>query len=279
MIEQKQTKKRFLDLDFLRSLAIIGMIFYHFFFILNYYEIYGVDFENVTVRFFAQLVRFDFLALVGVGMVISYYRVLNAGRGRLRAILQQWKRGVMVGGCALIVTLATYWFISEEFVRFGILHLIAVSIVFWSFFVEKKWIVLGLSVVYFWIGGWFSWIGLGGVDFGHLGADKTVVENFKFAYFLRDMMWNVEALDYFPLFPWMGITGVGIFLGHVFYPGGNPRFKRESSFGDARSSRGRGGFRLLWELFLRMGRHSLLIYVLHVPIIVVVLWALNLVQF
>jgi uncharacterized membrane protein len=100
-----------------------------------------VNLEFSAMQIFAWIVRFDFLALVGVGMVISYYRILgkmensvSLGRARWRAILQQWKRGSMVGGCAMVVTAATYLYVREDFVRFGILHLIGVSV-----FLEFLW--------------------------------------------------------------------------------------------------------------------------------------------
>jgi uncharacterized membrane protein len=251
-------KKRFEELDLLRGGAIVGMVIYHLLFILNLFGVYGVNLEFTLVEVFAGLVRFDFLALVGVGMVISYYRILVKGRGRWWAILQQWKRGLLVGGCAMVVTAATYFYVPGDFVRFGILHLIALSIFFWSFFVEWKWLALVLSVVSFWVGGWFEWMSFGGLDFSGVW----------FGYFLRDMVWNLGSVDYFPMFPWVGVVGIGVFLGHVFYPRGVQRFEWKVLNGNGLAKKG--------VCFL--GRHSLAVYIIHVPVIMVVLWALGLVQ-
>lgn len=233
-------QKRFEELDLLRGLAIVGMVVYHLLFILNFFGVYGVDLDFSSMQIFANLVRFDFLALVGAGMVISYYRVLGKGLGKSKAIFQQWKRGAMVVGCALVITGATYFYIPEAFVRFGILHLIAVSIIFWSFFVEWKWLVLVLSLVSFWLGNW--------VNFPVLG--------------------DVQTVDYFPLFPWIGIVGIGVFLGHIFYPRGVQRFEWKFLEGNGYAKRA--------VCFL--GRHSLAIYMIHVPLIMVVLWVLGLVK-
>lgn len=251
-------QKRFEELDLLRGLAIVGMVIYHLLFILNFFGVYGVNLEFSAMQIFAWIVRFDFLALVGVGMVISYYRILGRGRGRGWAILQQWKRGAMVGGCAMVVTTATYLYVREDFVRFGILHLIAVSILFWSFFVERKWLVLVLALVSFWMGGWFEWMGLSGVDFG--GA--------WMGYFLKDMNWHAQSVDYFPLFPWVGMVGIGVFIGHIFYPKGVQR-------GEWKILNGEGWAK---KSVCFLGRHSLAVYMIHVPVIMVVLWALGLVK-
>lgn len=252
-------QKRFEELDFLRGLAIVAMVIYHLIFILNFFGVVSlVDLNISSIQFFTWIVRFDFLALVGVGMVISYYRIRARGLGKWRAILQQWKRAAMVGGCAALVTVATYLYIPGDFVRFGILHLIAVSILFWSFFVEWKWLVLGMSLISFWLGGWFSWMGIAGVDFNGVWL----------GYFLRDMVWVVQAVDYFPLFPWIGMVGMGIFLGHVFYPKGVQKFEWKVFDNEGVAKKG--------VCFL--GRHSLAVYMIHVPVIMLVLWILGLVK-
>jgi len=283
-------KRRFWELDFLRGVAIVAMIFYHLFFILNFYEIYKVNLYSDVVSFFAWWVRFIFLALVGVGMVISYYRILGKGGGRWRAILRQWNRSLVVLVCAMLVTGATYFVVPGDFVRFGILHLIVVSIFFWSFFVEWKWAVLGMALVSFWLGGWFEWMGITGVDLAKIGADGVAMSvlkigNFNAAYFLRDMNWSVQAVDYFPILPWIGIVGIGIFLGNIFYPKGEARFEWKA---ECKSGRviGSVGARVAGDVSGRvikilnfLGRHSLLIYMVHVPMIMAVLWAVGLVKF
>ena len=280
-------RSRFEELDLLRGLAIVGMVIYHLLFILNFFGVYGVNLEFSAMQIFAGIVRFDFLVLVGVGMVISYYRILgkmensvSLGRARWCAILQQWKRGAMVGGVAMVVTVATYFYVREDFVRFGILHLIAVSILFWSFFVERKWVVLILALVSFWMGGWFEWMRIGGVDFSGVWL----------GYFLRDRNWNAQSVDYFPLFPWIGMVGIGVFLGHIFYPKGVRRGGAvDAVTDDGEFVSGAAGYARsahyahscvakLKKPICFLGRHSLAVYMIHVPVIMVVLWALRLVK-
>lgn len=296
-------QKRFVELDLLRGLAIIGMIVYHLFFVLNFYGVLRMDLQVGGWQVLAQIVRFLFLGLVGVGMVISYERILGRGvdvgeRGRWslrwQAILRQWKRALIVLAAALIVNVGTFLFIPDSYVRFGILHLIAVSIFFWSFFVEWKWPVLVLLLMSFWLGGVFGSVGGGSVIqsgsfpfFTHLN-----IFGLNFGYFLRDMSWGTQAVDYFPLFPWMGLMGVGIFLGHLFYPKGNCRFgwrekvaqagtytvaahQKTDQIGHARKVSHLVIYPIV-RLISSMGRHSLLIYVMHVPVIVAVLWVLGL---
>lgn len=231
-------KTRFLELDLLRGLAVIGMIVFHFFFILDFYGVMGNAMFSGWWLVLAQFVRFTFLGLVGVGMAISHERILMRGGNMWRAILRQWERVFIILLCALLVNVATFIYIPENYVRFGILHLISVSIFFWSFFMKWKWPVLILAFVSFWLGGWF-----GGIVFDGM------------------LPWfKGEALDYFPIFPWTGVVGAGIFLGHVFY---SQKSKRTGL-------RWKTDFWLV-RILSAAGKNALLLYMLHVPIIIFVL--------
>ena len=64
-------------------------------------------------------------------------------------------------------------------------------------------------------------------------------------------------VDYYPLFPWFGVALLGIFAGESLYPAGMRRFDLPdwSRVAIVR------GLRFL-------GRHSLLIYVTHQPVLI-----------
>ncbi len=67
--------------------------------------------------------------------------------------------------------------------------------------------------------------------------------------------------DYFPLFPWFGVLLLGVGLGNVFYPGGKRGFTiREPG--------------MVGEVIAKIGNGAvtLFIYLVHIPVIFVVLW-------
>ncbi|MFC1906028.1 heparan-alpha-glucosaminide N-acetyltransferase domain-containing protein [Chloroflexota bacterium] len=70
------------------------------------------------------------------------------------------------------------------------------------------------------------------------------------------------TLDYFPMLPWFGVFLLGIFAGKLLYPEGVRRFKFRDLNNPATKSLG------------FMGRHSLLIYLIHQPIALAILFAL-----
>jgi uncharacterized membrane protein len=71
-----------------------------------------------------------------------------------------------------------------------------------------------------------------------------------------------QTLDYFPLLPWFGVTMLGIFMGNIAYPG----YRRKYNLIDLSNQQ------LISALEL-MGRNSLLIYIVHQPLLVFLLYA------
>lgn len=225
-------KGRFWQLDLLRGVAVFGMIIFHAFFILDFYGVVESNMGAGPWHAFGQVIRYTFLGLVGVGMVISYRRFLKMG-SRWGAIRWQWRRAVMVFAAGMLVSLITSVFLPEYYVKFGILHLIGVSIFVLSFLMWNRWVVLVAGVAAFW--------------WGYFQDDGGV--------FLFVKNWNLRSVDYFPLFPWMGVVALGIFLGEVFYG----RIKL-AVFDGLRKC-----FLLRFMVF--WGRHALVVYLLHVPIL------------
>ncbi len=230
--------KRFFELDLLRGLAVIGMIIFHLFFILNFFDVLKNDVQSGWFYVLGQFVRFAFLGLVGVGMVISSGRMLAIGGTRRQVFFRQWKRALIVFACGMIVTFATYFAVPDFYVRFGILHLIGVSIFLWSFMLGSKWMVLFLSLVSFWLGGWI---------YGNGPIDWSMMRWF-----------SSYTIDYFPLFPWTGIVGLGIFVGELLYP------RRQVKFNFGLNP-------WFMKFFEFLSKRSLTIYMTHVPIIILLL--------
>jgi uncharacterized membrane protein len=71
-------------------------------------------------------------------------------------------------------------------------------------------------------------------------------------------------VDYYPLLPWFGVALLGIFAGYSLYPQGQPQF----GWPDVS--------KIPFVQSLRfLGRHSLLIYLIHQPILIGLLFVLG----
>jgi uncharacterized membrane protein len=185
-----------------------------------------------------------FLGVVGISFWIAHQR----GRARGLRGFALWRlharRGGVVAAAALLVTLATLVALgTDDVVRFGILHLIATAML----------VVLPLTVG---LGPWNVLLGVAaiavGLEIKEIGTDIP-------ALLVLGLDPGDPGRDWYPLLPWIGPAFVGVAIGAVLYPGGErgPLLSRL-----ARTPRGA-------TVAGAPGRHSLGIYLVHQPVLIV----------
>jgi uncharacterized membrane protein len=142
----------------------------------------------------------------------------------------------------MVITLVTYLFIGRGFVVFGILHLLGLSIILaYPFLGRSKWLALLGALLAIGIGAYLN----------------RFVVSFPWLIWLGVKQGGRYMVDYYPLLPWFGAALLGVFVGYSVYPQGTPRFTRPNLAHIAPVR----GLRFL-------GRHSLLIYLIHQPILI-----------
>lgn len=242
---------RLWEVDALRGVAIIMMVVYHLLFDLSSLGGYDIDVYTGFWRYWARATASLFILLVGVSLTLSLARAGRAGPGA--SLFPKFlRRGVGVFACGLLVTAATGLLFPQAIVTFGILHFIGASIVLAYPFLRLGWPNLLL--------------GLAAIALGLAVAGATLP--FPWLLWLGLPPAGYMTFDYFPLLPWFGLVLLGVWLGGALYPGHTRRF----SLPDL-------GAALPVRLLGAMGRRSLLIYLLHQPVLMGILWALGVIQF
>lgn len=232
---------RFYEIDLLRGIAILMMVLFHTLFDLSYFGIWPVVVSSGFWRYFAFSTASLFLLIVGVSFSISYARAF-AGLSKKQLYLKFLYRGAGIFALGLLVTLGTWLYLGEGFILFGILHLIGVSVILAPLFYRfgKFNVLIGIACIL-----------TGFVVAGLTGPFWLLPLGIAPAGF-----WSV---DYTPLFPWFGMVLIGIGAGSVLYPSG----KRGFSLPQIPER---------WEKQLTLpGKHSLLIYLVHQPLIILLL--------
>ncbi|WP_321423067.1 heparan-alpha-glucosaminide N-acetyltransferase [uncultured Methanobacterium sp.] len=242
--------KRFWEIDVLRGLAILMMITYHLVFDLTYFGIFPFNVSSGIWWWFARTTAFIFLFLVGISLTLSYTRAERIGSQKEKKILfpKYLKRGVKIFSLGLLITLVTWIFIPEDFIVFGVLHFIGIAIILEYPFLKKKYTNLILGIIFIFSGfflaqftvsyPWLLWLGLKPAEF--------------------------VTVDYFPLLPWLGVVSLGIFAGKTLYPNYERRFHLPELSKN-----------LFTGIFSFLGRHSLLIYLIHQPILILILYLMG----
>ncbi len=244
---------RYAEVDVLRTAAILLMIAYHVAFDLSWFYDWNIDPFSGGWKLLARITATLFLVLVGVSAALLRKGML-ARKVDEYAVLQRFlRRGLWVLSCGMLVSLATVIVDPSTFVRFGILHLIGTSLLLLPFCLRLGGWNLLLATPFFATYAWTStphdvssiWLPI-----GLFRADFATV-------------------DYFPLLPWFGAVLVGAALGHLLYVRPTPLSRPESPL-----RRFFDGLQLMrvGKLLALPGRHSLLLYMVHQPVILALLY-------
>jgi len=241
----RNLQQRFWEIDFLRGIAIIMMVLYHLLYNLHYFAHYNVNVYSGFWMYFARTTATIFIFLVGVSLSISFSKTKKIHKDRNKLFTKYLRRGLKIFSWGLIITLVTRIFLGKAFVIFGILHLIGISIILAYPFLKFRYLNLSIGLFCILLGAylrgftfdffWLSWLG------------------FRPAQFY--------SVDYFPLLPWFGVVLIGIFIGNLVYSDYSRRFQlADISFFSG------------IKVFCFLGKHSLLIYLLHQPLIIAILF-------
>ncbi|HEX7469089.1 MAG TPA: heparan-alpha-glucosaminide N-acetyltransferase, partial [Methanobacterium sp.] len=150
--------ERFWEIDFLRGLAVIMMISYHLLFDLSFFGVYPINTSSGFFWYFARITAFMFIFLVGISLHLSYSRAKMSGRyvGEKDLFFKYLKRGLKIFSLGILITLATWIFIRQDFIIFGILHFVGLAIILEYPFMKYKYFNLALGLVLIVLGFYLS---------------------------------------------------------------------------------------------------------------------------
>ena len=221
-------------LDIFRGLALIAMIIFHFTFDLSYFGFIRPDtVYRPNWILFQQLIAGSFIFAAGFSLELAH------GTGVQWASLK--KRFLVLGGAAGAVSLITYMIFAAFWVRFGILHCILACS------------VLGLVCVS-WKTKYIAAITATLMTLA-VTLESPVAISASWDFLINTT--NVhQSVDYRPIFPWVAVFFIGLLTSRLFsrlliLP--VPELGRLASTVVS-------GLQL-------MGRNSLLVYLVHQPLL------------
>ncbi len=221
-----------------RGIALLLMAIYHFCFDLNYYGLTHFDFNNAPFWLGARaFIVTLFLLLVGISLQLA-----NARGIRWSAV---WRRLAMIGAAALAVTLSSALLFPDSYIFFGILHFIALSSLLALPFLRYRWLALATAIALL----------LLDLNFADPLFNRPALQWFGL------MTYKPITEDYVPLLPWFAAVLLGVFFGSWL-------LQMKERFTHWRGNSGP------WPTLRWAGRHSLLFYLLHQPILLGVLYPL-----
>ncbi|HOB41312.1 MAG: heparan-alpha-glucosaminide N-acetyltransferase [Limnochordia bacterium] len=232
---------RFPEIDLFRGLSVIAMVLFHLFWDLVYFDLVPWELLGENPLLVAWTIAGSFQLLAGISLSISYARAVKQG-GRAGIWKKFVVRGLKLLAWAGVVSAAVYFTVDMP-IFFGILHLIGTAIILAPLFLPRPLLagICGLAIIL--ATRWLAALPVSGWWLLPLGIGEI----------------NLAMADYYPLLPWLGVILLGIWLGSLLYPGGQRRFPL-LALERVNALPGAAFIRLL-------GRHSLLIYLIHQPIV------------
>ena len=207
------------ELDSLRATALVLMLVLNFVTDLNHFGLMNTETGDMW-WWLARITASLFVGISGVSYFLAHRLEYDFTKtsGRTKRLIF-W---------AFVITIITYIFEPSAYVRFGVLHLLALASIVAFPVARKPEFALGIGLILLIIplssNSNLVWLGL----------SETVI-----------------AVDYFPLNPWLGIFFIGLALASRIYPEGKPLTGIQWP-----------------EKWLWFGRNTLTIYVIHQPILI-----------
>jgi len=243
--ETPSERPRYLLIDVVRGLAILGVVLYHLIWDLRFLQFTttNASFDLIWL-WLARVLQVTFFGLTGISLVLAHRHGM-----RWRAF---WWRFSIIAAAALLVSVGTFFAFGEGFVYFGMLHALAVlSVLAVPFIRAPLWLVIMAAVLAIW------------APFLY----QNEMFNARYLSWIGFWTYPPYTQDLQPIFPGLGYVLAGVALMRIVFDlRQDERLERIKS-----ASKPFAGL-------VKAGRWSLVIYLVHQPILLSVLYPLSLVM-
>jgi len=224
-------------IDVLRGSAIMMMIIFHFSFDLSTFGYANFDFYHSSFWLNFQILIVSIFTFV---MGMSFQLANNKANNNKTNWNKYFKRLALLGFCAALITISTYFMNGDRFIYFGILHFIFVASLLAIPFVQLYWtnLILGISIL-----------------LANLFIQSTLF-NKIYLQWIGLMTYKPATDDYEPVIPWFGMVLIGMFFARWAIINNNIHL---FSSWQVKSN--------VTTALQFAGIHSLIIYMLHQPLL------------
>lgn len=235
MIKAKSTtgRNRIYWLDLARASLVLAMIAYHFYWDLVYFHMINeTPYKAYLSKIFAHAIAAGFLFISGFSIVIS-----SQGNGFFKKFLWRlWK----ILSASLVISYITYLIFPQDFIYFGILHQIALSSILIVCLLRANYVIDFLIAIAIFT---LTYI-----------LQDTNITNSLLPYL--GLTKNIKpSVDFVPIFPWTAFSIIGSGAAKLYLKNNSIRPNSPTICNICR------------KITLTLSKYSLLIYLLHQPIL------------
>jgi len=181
--------KRYLEVDFIRGVALILMVGFHLSFDLNYFHYIDINIRHgLDWRYFRYLILSLFIATVGISLVLANQRGIDYKKVSLRTAK------LLIA--SVIISIASYVMNPNMWIYFGVIHFIFIGSLLGLVFIRHAYVSLfiALSVIL-------------------LYNLELINMHWLFQYLKVPLNLPTYTEDLVQFVPWFALILIGIFIG------------------------------------------------------------------
>lgn len=245
----RSNRRRIYALDELRGFSVFCMVFYHAFY--SFGMIFNISFFKMLLKFFMPAEPFFaaiFIIISGISSNLSHSNI---------------SRGAKLFAVAMAVTLVTAIVEPEYIIKFGVLHMLSVSMLIYGFMKKPlSKIPRIFGMIFFGLLFLITYC----VPEQYLGIPGLLTIDIPKQLYSTSWLYPIgfpnakfSSSDYFPLIPWLFAFLFGTYVGKYAAEERFPKLTYKNHL----------------PFFSFLGRHALLIYIAHQPVIFALTYAVK----
>lgn len=225
---------RIIIIDFIRGIAILLMIIQHVFISLNIFNNFDFNVMTGILGIISSISRNLFIILFGISLLLSYKN------DKKNFYKKQFKRLIILIGSSLIITILSYLVDKNNYIHFGILHFMSLSLFIILLIIHNKYLTY-ISFILSYLSSFMQ----NCIDcFDYNQLSKFIMNIIGIFPYYK------SSFDHFPLNKWLYKIIFGIIIGQ------NVNLKKI----DIKNN-------LFISSMSKIGQKSLIIYLVHLPIL------------
>lgn len=238
-METRPKSKRYWEVDAIRGISLVGMVFFHTFFLLGVFNVISTSIWEWICNYI-WLGTSIFVVISGVSLILRHGRMKGSPRKEYYlAIVKRGVEVILIGvGIAIVASIFIHFVIEDG------------RYMYFNFLQMMGWCMI-LSIPFLRFGKWNI---IPAIAIIILGLFLETLAGPAFLMPLGILPTGFMPRDFFPILPWLGVMLLGVALGSILYPNGFRRFNISD-----------GG--KIGALFAKIGKYPLQIYILHLPIV------------
>ncbi len=233
-------KIRYLELDVFRGVAVVMMVIFHFLYDVNMFHLAWIPlFTNPLWIVYRETLVFLFLGVSGACLFLDHGKYGDSPNSIHGPTF--WKRTLKLAAGACVITVATYFYDKSLVILFGMLHFLALSAI----------LCLPLTRA----PRWALLVSFLAIAFGHMADLNNPPHYIPYIAWMGFGSLRMRSFEVMPLIPYIGYITLGIFIA-------SHEWQAEKDYLVVRLN----PLLKINHLFEKIGQHALMIYLLHRPI-------------